>query len=536
MHIAVLYHTFGGGAPTTGPTIPRAIPKLEVVPAGASPGAWQDITDQWRADVPFVCTYGIEGHHPIDRVANTGSLTFQLDNGARPGIPLGWSSVISASRQPGFNLNIPVRWSLGQAVGPRYYKFLGSLVDAIPDTGQYGERRSHCTALDWWDDAARMVTPDLPAQQNQRADQLVATLLDALPTQPTPRLPNRTIETGIETFPWSLDGGTGQRLTVRERIHQFALSEFGYAYLKGDQVTGGRFVFENQQHRSANPVTTFTLDDSMIVGMMAPGSRDDIYSNVQVSVHPTIVDATASAVLYSLQTSTFQVPAGQTNTSLFGPYRDEVSADLIGATGQLQPVPNTDYTMNSAQDGTGTDLTGAFPVGSVVASFTGVGVRFTITNTGGQDAYITKLQVRGRRITRVVTILESTVVRGYTDRTLEFDMPFQGSINTGSDIATFLAEVYAQPYANIEWVKFCATKSSALFQAAMEREPGDRIVLSEAVTGIEGQPFTINRVTLECTPTVLWCTWGLEQASAQQFWMLGTAGFGELGISTTLGF
>lgn len=520
----ILWKTAGVGVPTAPSLLAR--PLIEM---GGPSGTWIDITNEWRADTPIVLTYGIQGSDPTDRVASSGTLEWQMDNGARVANPLGWTSPVSRTRLPGWRINVPIRFSIGQTVGARQYKFEGKLADAIPaPDGPKGERRTYCTALDWFDDAATMVLPDLPAYQDRTAGQLVNTLINAIPfgMQPTA---NKSIDTGVELFPWAFDGGSGQVISVRERLNDIARSEPGYIFLKGGS-TGTQLVFQTEHNRSINTTSLFDLADADISAIVAPGSRDDLFQTIRVWAYPTEVYPTPTTIY---RTSGSRINAGDTIT-LFGPYRDvELQNDIIGATAQIIPIANTDYTLNSDVNGSGTDLTANLAI--AVPTFTGVGVRFpAITNTGGTDGYLT-LQVRGQPIYRREVVAERTVSGSYGVKTLDLEMPFQGNVNTATNIAEAYAAIYGQPYAQIEGVRFCANRNQALFDAARSREPGDKITVTESVTGITSAPFTINSCRYELyAPGILWVTWGLEQASAaSDLWQLGVS---QLGLNTRLGY
>lgn len=495
---------------------------------------WFDMLDDVRGQAPLVCEYGIQGSTPTDRVASTGRLEFALNNSVRnSGGILGYYSPLHSDKRAGFDFNIPVRYKLTSG-GQVAYKFRGSLADILPTAGIADERLVACVALDWMDDAARFDLPDLPAQITKRPDELITTILDALPVADQPVA--RDIETGSETYGVALDGGaTGSRPKVREVLNQIALSELGKIYLKGDPLTGGVFTFTNRQHPSLNQTLLVTLTDAEIdrAGIVVPGSRDEIYSTVQVFVKPTRIDASATTVLHALQTTTTLVQPGETNDTIFGPYRDPVNNDQIGGTATVDPAATTDYLMNTLADGTGSDLTASF---LVTASRTGLGVRYTITNTGATPGYVTKLQVRGKGIYRYEAMIEVATPTAFGNRVFAYDMAYQNNTNVGADVANYLASVLATPFAHVQSVRFLANKSAALMQAAIVGEPGDRIALSEIVTGVDGL-FTINSVRLEQPiGSLLWCTWGLEPASATKFWFLGMAGASELGETTVLGF
>jgi hypothetical protein len=519
----VLFKTQATGTAVV--TVLAAVPRIEMQSVG---GFWTDITNRWRADTPIVLSYGIQGSDPTDRVASAGSLEWQMDNGARNG-NLGESSTFGKTRfDPSWKLGVPIRFSIGQASGTRQYKFQGTLGAAIPSPdGQHGERRTFCTALDLWDDWARMPLPDQPAVQNRTSGQLVTALINSLPLaqQPTG---NSSIEAGAETFEWAFDGGMGQQIAVRERFNDIALSEPSYIYSRGG-ATGTQFVHETLTTRIAKTVL-FTLDDAAITNIVAPGSREDLYGTVRIRVYPPVVDPDPVAVIYALDSPTTLVGANTTMTSIVGPYRGNVD-DMVGATAQLQPAATTDYTMNSAPNGTGTDLTAAF---NVTAFFTGVSVRFQVQNTGGTPGYLTKLQVRGQILARKNTLVEKTIAGSYGVRMLDFDMPYQGNANKAESIATYFQTIYGSPYAQVSAVRFCATRTQALFDAAMFREPGDRIALTESTTGLTTAPFTINSAQWEIYRNgSAWVTWGLEQSTAAPGWALDE---GQLDSNTVLGF
>lgn len=495
-------------------------------------GVWTTVTTDVRTMIPVTCAYGIQGTTPQDRIGSSGTLDYGLDNSAsNSATTLGYYSLLHASKRANFDLNVPVRWQLSY-LSDSSYKFRGTLFSAVPTPGVKGERLTVCQATDWMDDALDIDVPDLAAQFGQSSSQLVTTVLDAMTTQPVAR----SIETGLETYNIALDGGaSGSRPKVREILNDICLSEFGYAYLKGDATTGGVFQFENRHHRAANPTVQITLSDADITigGLAVPGARDQVYRKVRVYWYPTRTDAAATTILFSLQTTSTLIQPGEINSTIFGPYRDPTSTDLIGGTAQETPAATTDYTFNANEDGSGADLTANF---TVSASYTGLGVRYTITNNGATAGYITKLQARGKGIYRFEALAEVTVAGSYGDQVYEYWMPYQNDGNVAADVAAHLASILAMPFAHAPFARFNANKSATLMAAAILREPGDRIAVTETVTGLNHE-FTINSVRLELQAgNILDCEWGLEPADSQRYWLVGIEGSSNVGVSTFLGF
>jgi hypothetical protein len=62
-------------------------------------------------------------------------------------------------------------------------------------------------------------------------------------------------------------------------------------------------------------------------------------------------------------------------------------------------------------------------------------------------------------------------------------------------VAQYLGVIYGVPFQRAKYVRFMA-KTDALIRAALQREPGDRVLVDESVTGVNNV-FTITSVRLE---------------------------------------
>lgn len=495
---------------------------------------WVDITTECRGIEPIACEYGIFSDDPLDLVAGSGSLRFALDNSSRNAAGIvGWYSPLNAIKRGGFDFSIPVRFSVSNGVTTSY-KFRGALADILVTPGTLEDRLVRCTALDLMDDYSRLPSPPLDAQFNRRGDELVQFVLGALPSdlQPT----NRTIETSFDTHEIALDKAEEEAVSIRETIYDICISEMARAGFVGTTTPGGGlFVFRNRQSDIYNPSILHHFDLDMLAGsVVVPGSRDDVVSKVQVFVHPTRID-TAPVILYDLQTTATLVGPGETNSFLFGPYRDpDNPGDRVGGKDMIPPAAVTDYLMNTLSDGTGTDLTANF---SVVASFTGTGVRFTITNFGSTPGYITQLQARGYGIYRYVAVIEReipNVSRGHNVK--QIDMRYQNNVNVGTSVADYISNVFSRSLSRVTSITFLATASSTLLAAMIVGEPGHRISITEPVVGLDATEFFINGVKIMVEEGQVWCTWFLRGADMQRYWILGQAGASELGTTTVLGY
>ena len=274
-------------------------------------------------------------------------------------------------------------------------------------------------------------------------------------------------------------------------------------------------------------------------GLRVPSTIDRAFNDVRVTINPVRVDQAATTVLWALATEPASsrplIPAGQSRT-FWGTYHDPESEDrLIGGTDQVAPVATTDYAANAAQDGTGTDLTASV---TVTATFFGGSVQFVVTNTAAVDGALTKLQCRGKAIAAVASLtFEASRAQPYGERSLRLNMPYQVDPEVGQGAATYLEAVYHALGQQVTSLTILANDSGTLLTQALAREPGDRITVTETVTGLAMVDAFIQGVDLTVGPgTLVRCTWHLAPAVDGEFWILDDPVASVLGVSTVLGY
>lgn len=504
-------------------------------PAFGGGSGWVSVGDV-RVIEPIAVSYGIRHSSPIDCIADAGVMTFALDNSAAnsAGVPY-WYSPLHAVARGGFDFNIQVRLVLSYGGAP-YYKFYGRLGNISVEPGKHGTRIVRCTVLDLMDDYARTAAPGVPPQLNTQGAFLIDTLIDALPSDLRP--PARAMDTSAERFPIALDTLREESMSMREALHLVCLSDLSKLYITGTSLEpGGLLLYQSRHAAALNTYVNYAFNDDM-VALDVPGTREELVSIVRVFVHPTRVDPAATTVLFALETTSTLIQPGETNDTLFGGYRDpDNPGTRVGGLDMQPPIATTDYLMNTAQDGTGADVTASF---AVVASFTGAGVRFTITNGGGVAGYLTKLQVRGRGIYRTTAMVEKIINADYGQQVEEIEMPFQTDINIATDVVTYRSQQLSRPLARARSVTFCANRTPTLLSLGVICEPGYRISITETVTGLDAEEFLITGVSLQIDALkdggLMWVTWYLEPASTQRYWIAGIAGASEAGITTVAGF
>lgn len=495
-----------------------------------SAGAWTNVAADVRWDAPVSVSYGIRGGGPSDRVADTGAMRFALDNGQGNSAGLlGYYSPGHANARSGFELGIGVRLAITYS-GSTFYKHRGTLEEITPLPGKHRQRLTHCTAVDWMDEAAKQKIRLLTTQVNKRGNEIIDTVVTAMTRKPSAS----ALGTGQDVFPYALDNTPDESHSPMAIFQAIAQSELGFVFVKGDTATGNVLVFQNRHARPTAGSSLASLNDTM-VEMNVQRSRAGIYNRVKVAVHPRRVDASAS-ILYSLRS----VPSVAATASLViqGGYVDPAGGNAIraGALATCNLTATTDYTMNSASDGSGTNLTGDF---TVSASFGGNSVRIYLL-AGSSAAYVTKLQARGRGMydyePAIVEAQDTDSGAAYGENVLSIDMPFQTSPLVGADAANYLMQVWKSPQTMIDTVDFVGNVSDALMTAGLQREPGDRVTVTETATGI-GRDFYIHGVDLVITPkNLVRFRWLVTPNDPFNYWILGVIGATELGQTTTLGY
>lgn len=300
--------------------------------------------------------------------------------------------------------------------------------------------------------------------------------------------------------------------------------------MKGDTSGGGTFVWESRASRAALNTASYTLNNSMN-GLTTGRSRDNLLNHVQIGVTSRDVGSVPE-ILYQLE-SVPSVQNGSTVTFL-GPYRDpSESRNKIAGLNMIDPVASTDYAMNTAQDGSGTNVTAQH----TVTSYPGAnGIRFDITNNSGAISYVTLLRVRGTaiRFTPVVAEAENTSSQNtYGEHALSLTMPYQNDVGRAAGAASYLLTLYSGSAVQANTVQLSGRDTTTTTQV-LAREPGDRIDLIETVSGLNSA-FVIHQVGLDIKAggRLVTATWTVAPLDTSSVWMLGTS---TLGVTTHLAY
>jgi hypothetical protein len=500
----------------------------------ASPASWVDLSPDLRRGEGVRAGYGIRGLTAVDRVASTGTLSFALNNGENNSAQTsGYYSPDHANVKPGFKTGVPVRLKITYS-GTTYYKWRGTLNSIKPVPGLKGSRLVSCVGVDWMDDAAKYPLQQLAVQVNKRSDEIFSVIVAAVPRQPAAI----SAQVGADTYPYALDNTQDETARAISEFQRLAMSELSFIYIKGDTVQGGTLVYESRNYRPTHLTPVATLYGGILT-LQPSRDRTQIRNSVIVTTHPRKVDAAATTVLFTLPTVAPSVGAGGVLT-LTCAYRDPNTnqASRIGGTDTVNPVPTTDYLVNSQADGLGADLTASVVV---VTTFGGNSALVEITNPTVTDGFITKLQLRGRGLYDYQQIpiraddLASQAEVGL--QTLSIDMPLQPNQEFGRQVALYELSLLAVSRTFLPSITFLANYSDAHMLAMLQTEISDRVAFSEPLSGLANSlSWIVNSVDIAILPEgQITCTWGLVPGDGTQYWQLGIVGSSELGLTTVLG-
>lgn len=533
-------------------------------------GAWTDITADVVVSVGVQANYGIPSNGPLDRIADSGQITFTLDNSANnsAGI-MGHYSPDGPYVLTGFQTGIPFRFRVTYN-GETYTKFYGRIVpEGIQvESGINKSRRTHITVCDFMEQTAvhDLYLPEFTT--SKKINEVVPLVVANMPIAPK----STDYHTGQDTFNTVFDT-VRAKTTAMSEMTKVALSELGYIYNKFDPTNDECLTVEGRYTRNDATVLKqipvgvagyeYLLWDTGGYILAGAGEKiivDNVSGSVDADFDNTFVEMQISngkyiynlikAVAYLRKTdtsatvlATLQKPilvGGSAAVSdIFLRYRDpQGGVSNVSGRDMETPAGTVDYLFNSAADGSGSDLTPNLTVTPVYGT---EGVEYELTNSGAAG-YVTKLQARGLGIyiyDPVELIDEDTTSEAvHGTRSLSLDMKYQDSPLAAASFANVLKGQYKDPRTIVDKVTFYANRDEKHMVAFLVCEPGDKIHLTEPVSGVDHDYF-INGVEFDIVQgNVIRYSWYVKPASEDSYvvWYLGIVGQSELGVTTKLGY
>ena len=286
--------------------------------------------------------------------------------------------------------------------------------------------------------------------------------------------------------------------------HREAASDAGLQLVKNElpglwyMDRDGNSRFENRDYR-VTAATYATITDT-------PGAFDitfrqgDLIDRVEVQRAGLSEDGVVTTV-YTLSPGGRVIMPGSTD------HRNRISFEWVGAKNVITPVAVTDYTANSAADGTGTDKTAQLTVSSFTAY--GGGGEIVFDNLDGSPVYLVgaiTLQVRATAVRRsnedrLVAVDSSAPL--VTGQPLRMTLDWNDDVDAVGAFAAYLAEVMSQDQPRLQLP--LAGHSDAEIAIILGLDVSKKISLSLTTglypPGISGEYF-VEGGTIDVIPAV----------------------------------
>ena len=481
--------------------------------------SWIDLSSDQRGRI--TCEWGLMSNNPLDRVSQTGRMTFELINTTRKYTP-GTTTALA-----GWAKGLPVKL-VATYWGEDFTRWKGVIDDIDIILGVGGHQYVRVSCVDWIDYAAKtpIVTPGI--LEDKTADEVLTEVVDLSPIAPD----GVDFDTGIINFPTALDT-TGVYTKAYSEFVKIALSEMGYIYLIKDQATGETLVFEAANHRTGLDTLTplpasllpqdggflllqgggrriinteqsgLTIDNTMLDTTVNYG--DQIINRLSVIANPRRLDDSPQ-ILFQLD-QPITISSGQT-LEISGTYADPAGGGAINAQDMIAPAATTDYLMNRQKNGGGANITADLTI--VDGSYGAEGFTHTVRNDSGYTGYIIKYNARGTWIFIYNPIeytemdAESVLQYGYQNNRV--DQKYQNELDHGKLEIAKVVEFYKTPRTLIDEVEFCANVSDEMMLAFLHGDVGDLFRIVEDQLDIDGW-YHIHGVRFTLERGVIMCSW-----------------------------
>ena len=488
---------------------------------------WVDLSDFVDDDKPITFSRGIMGNQLQDRTARAGKLTFSMTMDITDAYDL---QVLSRF-QTGAYIRVVIEHE-----GISFVKWFGKIIEILPLRDNLYNNKMRVTVRDYIH-VLDTYLKDPQVVTNKDAADICEIIFADLGLE----LNDTTVEYNecSQVFTTAFDTVTSKQTALGE-ISKAIISELGYFYERG-RTTGadedsnltrvpkignykfvidGRDTRENREYRCFPDMSEqgFLLQENGDFLLQETGDKillnitecvqkfdvvqsvdyrevDDV-NHVYVTVYPKRY-GTSTQVLYSIAEPEL-VEAGDTlNITVSYKDPDNNAASIVGAS-MVTPVATTDYTANSASDGSGTNLTANM---SVVATYHAANVDYAITNTGATDFYVTKLQARGKPILVWDPVTVESKSSGRIEAVGEIEervnMKMRRSAGFAQAIADRIISQLSTPYKTVDKFTVIANDSQRSLFMCMLLDIGDPIdiTLPDANYNPTDYKFYINGLT-----------------------------------------
>jgi hypothetical protein len=359
-------------------------------------------------------------------------------------------------------------------------------------------------------------------------------------------------EDGIMTLEYAADLWKDGETNAMTAIDDITHSEYGLFWVAAD----GTLTFKDQQYQflAANRAADLTLNDTHNIQDGAL-TITDVYNRIIVTYRPRAESTTA---VVAKDGSKIYVPSsyGLTQRKRFNrtksirrssgktvviPYVDDDSKQAIGTTGLvLPPVAGTDFDVYDTSDTSGFNYTNSGYITFSVAA-TGGGIQPTLHNSAKGGLYVHNLQFRGNMLSALdpVQCIVDDPISQYANGVREFlySIPFPATtISTFAEaLSDYLLGRFKDPAYRITILGFEGIVTIGAVNI-YDLELGDVVSVTETQTAVTAQKYLLLGYEYMLIPDgVSTVRFNVMNLDDQTYWILGEAGYSELGETTWLG-
>ena len=370
----------------------------------------------WTDETIYLLTARANEKMASDSGAGIAStLDVELDNTTERFSPGNSSSPLDGYIKPRVNIRVSIIMA-----GYTYRLFTGYIKNIHPDT------RSRICSLECYDNQVFIYNKRANGivYEDARSDQLLSTLSELAGLTENQYIFD--IGTHIVNF------GYFEDRNVWPIMGEIAVAERGRVFFDRNGLL--KFWNRNRLHNRHSYID-LTLDDD-IVDLDYSVQEHEIKNKIIVQATPR-ASAGVQAV-WSSGNAEYLNP--YTDTLVFIPANNAQLATLEledPCTTFITPVPSVDYTANSAQDGSGDDLTNNITINEFINY--GNAIFISVLNLGSTDAFLTKFQIRGNPAKILkwirVTSTDDQSINAYGEQDYKIENYFIDSEGTAREIA-----------------------------------------------------------------------------------------------------
>lgn len=300
--------------------------------------------------------------------------------------------------------------------------------------------------------------------------------------------------TTVKRFPATGSKRPTDRVRALDLMRQIEETEGGFLHESRD----GKVIFEARDRRLSGAFVTSQATFSDATGATLPYVAIEqldplplIYNIFHCPVQLFTVGTLA--VLWTLSesgASSPSIPAGESRTYVTDFLLTESST--FGVDAWTTPVATTDFTANSAADGSGTNLTASIAV-TAVKDFNHMEITLT-NNHASTTAFITLLQARGTPVNRsnlvTITIQDAASIIKYGERTFNVAGLWVPDTVEAKDYVTYLNSIFSSPLPIVK-ITLEGNQNAAMLSEVLRRNISDRVTITAATNadlGLSARP------------------------------------------------